>query len=61
MERYAYFGGECSQAGAYKPQSLSTACTQQGIGVHRHHEAVQDCLLTLALINAMAVAGEEKP
>jgi DNA polymerase-3 subunit epsilon len=61
MERYAYFGGECSQAGAYKPQSLSTACTQQGIGVHGHHEAVQDCLLTLALINAMAVAGEDKP
>jgi DNA polymerase III epsilon subunit-like protein len=60
MERYAYFWGERSQAGAYKPQSLSTACIQQGIGVHGHHEAVQDCLLTLALINAMAIAGEKE-
>src|SRR5262245_41978282 len=60
MERYAYFWGERSQAGAYKPQSLSTACIQQGISVHGHHEAVQDCLLTLALIKAMAVAGEEE-
>ena len=60
MERYACFWGEWANPGSYKPQSLSTACTQQGINVHGHHEAVQDCLLTLALIKAMAVAGEEE-
>jgi DNA polymerase III subunit epsilon len=60
MERYACFWGESANTGSFKPQSLSTACTQQGIGVHGHHEAVQDCLLTLALIKAMAVAGEEE-
>jgi DNA polymerase III epsilon subunit-like protein len=60
MERYASFWGERSKAGHYKPQSLSTACMQQGIDVHGHHDAVKDCLLTLALIKAMAVAGEEE-
>jgi DNA polymerase-3 subunit epsilon len=60
MERYACFWRECANSGSYKPQSLSTACTQQGINVQGHHEAVQDCLLTLALIKAMAVAGEEE-
>jgi DNA polymerase-3 subunit epsilon len=60
MERYACFWGEWSNTGSYKPQSLSTACTQQGLDVHGHHEAVQDCLLTLSLIKAMAVAGEEE-
>jgi len=60
MERYACFWGEWSNTGSYKPQSLSTACSQQGIDVHGHHEAVQDCLLTLALIKAMAVTGEEE-
>ena len=60
MERYACFWGEeWASTGSCSPQSLSTACTQQGIGVHGHHEAVQDCLLTLALIKAMAGAGEE--
>jgi hypothetical protein len=60
MERYACFWGEWANTGSYKPQSLSTACTQQGIDVQGHHEAVQDCLLTLSLIKAMAVADEEK-
>jgi DNA polymerase III subunit epsilon len=59
MERYARFWGERSKAGHTKPQSLSTACTQQGIEVHGHHDAVQDCLLTLALIKAVAVAEDE--
>jgi DNA polymerase-3 subunit epsilon len=59
MERYARFWGEHSKAGHYKPQSLSTACMQQGIEVHGHHDAVQDCLLTLALIKAVAVAEDE--
>jgi DNA polymerase III epsilon subunit-like protein len=60
MERYAIFWGERSKAGHYKPQSLSTACMQQGIDVHGHHDAVQDCLLTLALIKAVAVADEDE-
>jgi DNA polymerase III epsilon subunit-like protein len=60
MERYACFWGAGSKAGAYQAQSLATACTQQGIGVHGHHQAVHDCLLTLALIKAMASAGEEE-
>jgi DNA polymerase III subunit epsilon len=34
MERYARFWGEHSKAGHDKPQSLSTACMQQGIDVH---------------------------
>jgi DNA polymerase III epsilon subunit-like protein len=59
MERYARFWGEHSQAGHYKPQSLSTACMQQGIDVQGHHDAVKDCLLTLALIKAVAVAEDE--
>jgi DNA polymerase-3 subunit epsilon len=60
MERYARFWGERSKAGHDKPQSLSAACMQQGIEVHGHHDAVKDCLLTLALIKAMAVTGEEE-
>ena len=60
MEQYAIFWGERSKAGHYKPQSLSTACMQQGIDVHGHHDAVQDCLLTLALIKAVAVADEDE-
>jgi DNA polymerase III epsilon subunit-like protein len=60
MERYASFWGERSKSGHDKPQSLSTACMQQGIDVHGHHDAVKDCLLTLALIKAVAVAGEEE-
>jgi DNA polymerase III epsilon subunit-like protein len=59
MERYARFWGEHSDTGQHKPQSLSHACAQQGINVHRHHEAVHDCLLTLELIKAMAVADED--
>jgi DNA polymerase III epsilon subunit-like protein len=59
MERYARFWGERSAPGQHKPQSLSHACAQQGIHVHGHHEAVTDCLLTLALIKAMAVAEED--
>jgi DNA polymerase-3 subunit epsilon len=59
MERYARFWGEHSQAGHAKPQSLSTACMQQGIDVQGHHDAVKDCLLTLALIKAVAVAEDE--
>jgi DNA polymerase III epsilon subunit-like protein len=60
MERYAGFWGAGSKAGTSHAQSLSTACTQQGIGVHGHHQAVHDCLLTLALIKAMASAEEEE-
>jgi inhibitor of KinA sporulation pathway (predicted exonuclease) len=59
MERYASFWGARSQAGHDKPQSLSTACMQQGIDVQGHHDAVKDCLLTLALIKAVAVAEDE--
>ena len=59
MERYASFWGERSRSGHDKPQSLSTACMQQGIEVHGNHEAVKDCLLTLELIKAVAVAEDE--
>jgi DNA polymerase III subunit epsilon len=59
MERYAHFWGERSAPGQHKPQSLSHACAQQGIHVHGQHEAVADCLLTLALIKVMAVAEED--
>jgi DNA polymerase-3 subunit epsilon len=59
MERYACFWGKRDKAGRYTPQSLSTACAQQGIGVHGNHEAVKDCLLTLELIKAIAVAEDE--
>jgi DNA polymerase III epsilon subunit-like protein len=48
MERYAHFWGERSAPRQHKPQSLSHACAQQGIHVHGQHEAVTDCLLTLA-------------
>jgi DNA polymerase-3 subunit epsilon len=60
MERYACFWGKRDKAGHYTPQSLATACAQQGIDVHGNHDAVQDCLLTLALIKAVAVAEEEE-
>jgi DNA polymerase III subunit epsilon len=59
MERYASFWGESSKADHFKPQSLSTAYMQQGIDVQGHHDAVKDCLLTLALIKAVAVAEDE--
>lgn len=59
MERYARFWGERSAPGQHKPQSLSHACAQQGIHVHGQHDAVTDCLLTLALIKAIAVAEED--
>jgi DNA polymerase III epsilon subunit-like protein len=54
MEKYACFWEERSKAGHYKSQSLSTACAQQGIGVHGNHEASKDCLLTLNIVQAMA-------
>ncbi len=60
MEHYARFWGKRSKTGQHKPQSLSTACAQQGINVHGHHEAVKDCQLTLELIKALAVADEDE-
>jgi DNA polymerase-3 subunit epsilon len=60
MERYADFWGDNSKTGHNKPQSLAAACTQQGIDVHGHHDAVNDCQLTLELIKAIAVADEDK-
>ena len=60
MEHYAGFWGERSKNGRYKSQSLSTACDQQGIDVHGHHDAVKDCQLTLELIKTMAVADEDE-
>ena len=39
--------------------STTVAAVMARIEVHGHHDAVQDCLLTLALIKAVAVAEEE--
>ncbi len=53
MEKYSYFRGKHDGQKDYKSQSLISACTQQGILVHKAHEAVKDCLLTLELIKSM--------
>ncbi len=54
MKKYAYFRGEDN----HRVQSLSTACVQQGILIADTHHAVTDCLLTLKLIEAIAMTEE---
>lgn len=60
MKEYAKYHGEKSHRGGYKWQSLTNACIQMGIEIKNAHNALGDCLMTLALIKAMA-GHEEKP
>jgi len=53
MRQYAGFYGQPGSRG-YRWQSLSKACTQQKIPVVAAHDALGDCRLTLALLQAMA-------
>lgn len=55
MEKYAYFWGK-RQADKFRRQNLSLACKQQDLPVTNAHNAVNDCLLTLKLIQVMANA-----
>jgi DNA polymerase III epsilon subunit-like protein len=54
MVKYGYFWGAQDGQKAYKPQSLTTACAQQEISILNAHHAMDDCLLTLKLIRAIA-------
>ena len=55
MKQYAKFYGMWNgRRRSYKWQKLGNACFQQGITVGNTHDALDDVLLTLALIKAMA-------
>lgn len=56
MEKYACFLGRRRRDGSYIPQTLKSACEQQGLSVKGTHEAVKDCLATLELMRAIEVA-----
>lgn len=56
MEKYACFLGRRRRDGAYIPQTLKSACEQQGLAVKESHEAVKDCLAALELMRAIAGA-----
>ncbi len=58
MVKYAYFWG--NDKNTRKRQDLSAACIQQGIAIDEVHDAAQDCLLTLKLIEAMADANPRR-
>ncbi len=54
MEAYAEFWGDWNDwRGAYRWQKLTAACYQQGIEVANAHNALGDCLMTLALVKKM--------
>ena len=55
MQAYAEFRGEWSaEKGRYPWQKLATAAQQQGVTVTNAHRALGDCLMTLAVVRAMA-------
>lgn len=55
MEAYAVYWGQRSRRfGGYKWQSLSNACQQQGVKVAGAHNALNDALMTAALMRAIA-------
>lgn len=55
MRAYAVYHGHAGKHG-YQWQSLSKACAQQRITVDKAHDAMGDCLMTLALVKRMAEA-----
>lgn len=55
MRAYAVYHGHAGKHG-YQWQSLSKACMQQKIVVNNAHNAMGDCLMTLALVKRMAEA-----
>lgn len=62
MLAYAeYFGDFNSYHGNYKWQSLTNACTQQGIEVVGAHQSLGDCKMTLEVLKKMAAALPEEP
>jgi DNA polymerase III epsilon subunit-like protein len=56
MEKYACFWRKRDANNNFIRQTLTAACTQQGITMNGTHEATKDCLSTLELIKAMATA-----
>ncbi len=59
MQAYAeHWGVWDSARRSYRWQSLSAACSQQAIPVKGAHNALGDCLLTLALIRKISAAAE---
>ena len=55
MKTYAKYWGVWNPGRrSYKWQSLVNACKQQAIPVGNAHQALEDCQMTLALINKMA-------
>lgn len=59
MDKYACFWGKRDANNNFIRQSLTAACTQQGININGAHEASKDCLLTLELIKAIATTEEK--
>ncbi len=54
MEAYAMYWGQRSRRyGGYKWQSLSNACRQQGVRVAGAHDALNDAVMTAALMRAI--------
>jgi DNA polymerase-3 subunit epsilon len=58
MRAYAVYHGHAGKNG-YQWQSLSKACMQQKIIVDKAHDAMGDCMMTLALVKRMAEASEK--
>ncbi|PJF22200.1 MAG: 3'-5' exonuclease [Phototrophicales bacterium] len=55
MKNYArFYGQRHNTRRGYVWQSLSNACAQQNVLVKNAHDAIGDCLLTLAVIRKMA-------
>jgi DNA polymerase-3 subunit epsilon len=56
MKRYAQFWGDWnSYRNDYRWQKLGEAATQQGVDVLNAHDAVGDCVMTLGIMQKMAV------
>jgi len=54
MRAYASFRGERQSSGGYRSHKLSVACAHMGIAHDHAHRALDDCLVSARLLQAMA-------
>ena len=54
MRAYARYAGERQRRGGYRSHRLSDACAQMGIAHEHAHRALEDCLVSARLLQAMA-------
>lgn len=54
MRAYARYAGERQHRGGYRSHRLSDACAQMGIAHEHAHRALEDCLVSARLLQAMA-------